>query len=242
MSTASLKATPHQMDALAAKRLREYATRLRQRNERTPGRYGRIGDRLDAAGYSIDQSLYATALDQLKAIETHMDGADAEVGVRQSLVEQESQGDRRDAPTHTTESGSQTRDGWRWLLAKGRIDDRRRPIGERFREIHDKAQDSLRSCLADGTGGGDQNVAATYNHAKFELDGVRLHMRRSAGEETGAALYQLITAVCGRGDTVRALAASQVDETKKDRKADALTIELGLALDMAGVYFGMIRA
>lgn len=242
MAAAMLTASPAQIEALWAKELGEIARTLRRRVDNHPGRYGGCDAKLDAAERSIQDKRLLNARDQITAVTRLMEERDASVGVKEALAEQEKLGDLRGAPTHQADAGNLTRDGWLWLKAKGRFDTTRRAAGDHFREKFNKATDSLRSCTGDQTGGGGEGPSAIYSNAKFELDGVKLHMRRAAGEDTGRALFNLLSAVCGQGATVRQIAKGEETTAKIDRRSDALVIELGLALDMAGVYFGMIRA
>jgi len=232
----TLKANFEQEEALRVRQLQSVASTLRRRSDNNPGRYSRIvTDKLNLAERAIFDRRLEAAKDHLAYVDSAMNDKDAQVGTEAQLAEQERLAELRNQPTHKSETGAQTRDGWLWLKAKGRYTTTRITIGDHYREKHIKASDPLRSCLNDTPGGGGDGPSISYTHAKFELDGVKRHMRNSAGEDTGAHLYGLLESVCGRGDTVRALAGG------KDRQSDAYVIELGLALDLAGVYFGMVR-
>lgn len=231
-----LRATPAQLEALTVRQLEEMARTLRRKVDDDPSRYGGLRAKLDIAERSILDRRFSDAREQLAKVRQGMDEKDHQVGLRESLAEREKLGDLRNEPTATAATGAQTRDGWLWLKSKGRFSAARAQIGDHYREKHAKAQDPLRSCLNDQPGGSGQGASATFSFAKFELDGVRAHFRDSLGEEAGHALYDLLEAVVGRGETVRHLAAGN------DRRADALVVELGFALDLTGKRFGMVRA
>lgn len=127
------------------------------------------------------------------------------------------------------------------LALRGRYSPGRVEAGRRFREKFNRAtDDSMKSCLSDGGAGAVPEDApcshAARSHARFEIEGVQRHMQSSAGLASGVLLFERLVAVVGRGETVRQLAGGD------GHKADALVVELGFALDLAGVYLGAIRS
>lgn len=230
----ALQSNRRMKDELALRSARTALQGLRSRIEGNPTLYGGMLAKLEKAEIATDNGHIAQAGDRILEIEQFIADKDEAVATAAQLAEQEALSDARNTPTAKADSGVSTRDGWLWLLSKKRYSGPRVEAGRIFREKFTKAEASLKSCIGDSNGGGGTG-APLGNHARFELDGVKKHMVSAVGSTTGEALYSLIAAVVGRGETVRSLTDGD------DRKADAKAVELGLALDLAGVYLGAVR-
>lgn len=145
---------------------------------------------------------------------------------------------RRGVPTAREPGGPATRDGFIWLVRKGRVSPHRVDAGQRYGALYAKARsDGLRSALNDSVGGGgaDSSPVDAHLRAVFELDAAKRHVYRAMGEKQGLRLVALLDRVCGQGETLRELACND------DRKAMILEAELMTALDMEAVHFGVTR-
>lgn len=235
MST--VRPTPAMVAALTARQLTDVLNSLRGKTEANPKLYGRQTQALSRAERAIFDKRFQEAREILGGVQAGIVERDQAEQDRAASAEHEALGDARGTPTARTETGVATRDGFLWLVNRKRYTQARVEAGRLFREKYAKAiGGSVRSCLNDTVGGGgDASPTAAQIHAKFEVEGVRRHLRGAVGESSGEAIYSLLEAVCGRGETVRQLASGE------DRKADALAVELGFALDMAGVYLGTVR-
>jgi hypothetical protein len=209
---------------------------LRSKAEGNPQRYGGIGSRIDRAERAVLDGHYVQAREHVEAIDIFMLDKDETADIQAQQAAAAKLAEARDEPTATAESGVSTRDGFLWLANKGRLTKARVDAGLAFRQKYAKAHGvPVKSCLDDSGGGGDATPVAGNSHAKFEIDGVRKHIISSVGHATGSALIKLLEEVCGEGGTVRKLASGDA------KKADILEAEFGLALDLAGVYLGVIR-
>lgn len=238
MTATALKSNRQMKEELALRSLTDELQVLRLKIDNHPDRYSGFGKLLERAEASVLARNVRGARDDLIAIKQRLDERDAELDTAARLAEQEKLSDARGAPTHKSETGVATRDGWLWLVNKGRYSPARVEAGRLFREKFTRAtDDSMKSCLNDTVGGsgGDSNPMAARKHAQFEINGVRSHMISSAGYLAGDRLFALMCDVVGNGQTIRQRSGG------KDRDADAMTIELGFALDLAGVYLGAVR-
>lgn len=236
MTKTALKSNPRMKDELAIRQLDAILRMLRSKIEGDPKRYGGLGTKLTRAERSVLDGRIIDAREQIIEIERTIEEKDEAAATQAQLAEQERLSEARGAPTSKAESGVATRDGWLWLIGKKRFSAARVESGRMFREKYERAHAApVKSCLADGGGGGDANPVASNSHARFEVQGVRLHMESSVGHTTAGALFTLLEAVVGRGETVRQLAKGD------DRAAEAKVVELGFALDLAGVYLGVVR-
>lgn len=232
----TITASRRAKDEVEKRHLTNILQLLRGKIEGNPKLYGGLISKLERAERAVFDGHHVQARDQIIEIERIIDEKDETAATQAQQAEQAKLAASRDQPTHTADSGASTRDGWLWLLNKQRFTGGRTEAGRVFREKYERSQGSLKSCISGVTsGGGDATISGEQSHARFELDGVRKHMASAVGATSGEALYQLLVAVVGRGDTVRQL----VDGN--DRKADGKVIELGFALDLAGVYLGVIR-
>lgn len=238
MTATTLKANRKMKEEAAVRSLNDELLVLRQRIESDPERYGGVAKLLERAERSALARNLPAARDDLIELKQRMEERDAALDVAAQQAEQARLSEARGAPTHKSETGVSTRDGWLWLVNKGRFSPSRVEAGRLFREKFTRAtDDSMKSCLNDSAGGagGDGNPMAARAHARFELDGVKRHMASSVGSATGGRLYDLACAIVGRGDTARQIASGD------GHKADGVVIELGFALDLAGVYLGSVR-
>lgn len=127
-----------------------------------------------------------------------------------------------------------TRDGWHWLIAKGRIRTDQQSTGNTLRRLHDQAmRDGLSSSANDNGKAANDDVDPFQRRvdASDKLRFVMGHLTDAAGH-TGPA--DLLTSVCIKGQTLRSLAGD------KDA-AYAMEGQLRLALDMAGVALRLYR-
>lgn len=239
-STTSTTIRPNQkmVAALTAKQLSDVLLALRNTIEGNPHLYGRQTQKLDRAERAIFDRRFNDARELMGEMQQGIEARDLSAAVQAGAHEQEALGEVRGEPTATTETGVKTRDGFLWLVNRKRYTPARVEAGRIFREKYAKSiGGSVKSCIAESTGGGggDATPTAAQLHARFEIQGVARHFQSSIGAANGTALFSLLEAVCGRGETVRQLAEGD------DRKADAKAIELGFALDLAGVYLGAVR-
>ncbi|MDP1599002.1 hypothetical protein [Phenylobacterium sp.] len=237
----TIRPTASMVAAVTAKQLSEVLIALRNTIEGNPQLYGRQTRKLDRAERAIFDRRFNDARELMADMQQGIEARDQAASMQAAAQEQEALSEARGAPTSKTETGVATRDGWLWLVNKGRYSAGRVEAGRRFREKFSKAtDDSMKSCLADGAAGAVSEDApcshAARSHARFEIEGVQRHMQSSAGLASGSLLFERLVAVVGRGETVRQLAGG------KDREAEGLAIELGFALDLAGVYLGAVRS
>lgn len=238
MTATALKSTPAMKAGLALSGLTDELQILRRRIEGNPDRYSGVLKQLERAESAAMAKNIPAARDFIIDLKQRMEERDAAFDMSAQQAEQARLAEARGAPTHKAETGVSTRDGWLWLVNKGRYSPGRVEAGRLFREKYLKATDDpMKSCLNDSTGGGggDANPMAGRLHAQFEVDGVKRHMVTSVGQVTGAALYERLCAVVGQGVTARQLAGGD------GHKAEGVAIELGFALDLAGVYLGAVR-
>lgn len=238
MTRTAIKSNARMKDELATRQLDGILRLLRGKIEGDPQRYGGLGSRLSRAERSVLDGRLVDAREQIIEIERAIDEKDEAAANAAQQAEQERLSEARHQPTARAESGVSTRDGWLWLVSRKRFSAARIEAGRLFREKYAKAQPgaSVKSCLHDGVGGGgDATPVAGNSHARFEVEGVERHMASSVGHQSGGSLFALLVSVVGQGETVRQLAKGD------DRKAEGLVVELGFALDLAGVYLGAVR-
>lgn len=233
-----LRSTKAQKDALAARQLTDEVTVLRGKIEAHPELYGGQLRKTDRIERAIFDGRLVDARELLIEIRGEMAAKDEAQSVRQRAQEQAALAEARNQPTAEAASGVRTRDGFLWLVGRKRYTAARIQAGQIFREWYAQAVGgSVKSCLADGVGGGGGDATPTEAqlHARSMVEGVRRHIHASIGASNGAALFGLLEAVCGKGETVRQLAEGD------DRRSDGKIIELGFALDLAGVSLGLVR-
>lgn len=170
--------------------------------------------------------------DALEAQRLEAEGEEA----RRAGAEQDDLLQAQGIETARTASGVGARHGLLWLIQKGRLTPMRKAAGQRWSDDYSLVRtDGVRSCLND-------NVRGAGN------DALRLDERKAAASQrlqtareqimlsTGSSrLADLLDAVCGRGETLRALAGCD------QIRATQMEAELCVALDMAGVSYSLIR-
>lgn len=157
-----------------------------------------------------------------RSVAAFVDGGERAAGQQQDQLLAEAGID-----TDRHANGAGTRHGFMWLERKGRVVGRRRVAGQNWGRDYAMAKlDGLRSCLNDNApaGGPSDAPQERKSEARANLDRGRAFIHEATGSTT---LADLLDAVCGRGDTIRALANG-------DKIAAAVKeAELMIALDMA---------
>jgi hypothetical protein len=121
-----------------------------------------------------------------------------------------------------------------WLERKGRVAGRRRIAGQNWGRDYSLARtDGLRSCLNDNVPGGEAVAPQDRkSEARANLERGREHIHFATGS---TSLAELLDAVCGRGDTLRALAGGdKIGAAVKEA-------ELMIALDMAAEAYDLAQ-
>ncbi|HYC66658.1 hypothetical protein [Brevundimonas sp.] len=165
--------------------------------------------------------------------------AKAERESREAAAEQDAGLAAKGVDTLRTATGVGKRHGMLWLIDKKRLTGHRKRAAEAWSADYTLVRTySLRSCLNDNTPHGAANDDLDTTTAKKAADArnrqanARAHIVSATGS---ARLADLIDAVCGRGEYVRALAGN--DQTR----ALAMEAELGVALDLAAVGYDILR-
>lgn len=216
--------------ALARKKVEARAAIFRGRVEALPGagqasKMGNAENRIRLLQLDVANKLMDEIDDALMAYQRRLEEAEmATAGQRQDQL-------LAARGIETILAGSvRSRDGWRWLVAKRRISDSQCASGERFAKLHSVCmRDGLSVATNDNTGsGGLEDINDARLKAAGELRALRKHIHSASGSDR---LFDLLEAVCGRGDTLRTLAGGD------DRKALFYEAEMRVALDMASVAF-----
>lgn len=232
----TLKASPSARRVLNRKKIEELAVLIRGRIEAYPA-LANLFPKLHAAEAKIVHMREDEAEPMLRqldeAVERHeaslVDANERAAGQRQDqlLAEAGIETDR-----HET-TGSGTRHGFMWLERKERVTGRRRIAGQNWgRDYSLASNDGLRSCLNDNVPGGGDTPAPQdrKSEARGRLEQGRAHIRYATGSEN---LANLLDAVCGRGDTLRALSGGdKIGAAVKEA-------ELMIALDMAAEAYDL---
>lgn len=145
------------------------------------------------------------------------------------IKEQERLLAERGIETVTGKGEGLARDGFQWLLKKGRLSVEREATGHTLRRLYDEVwRDGLSSSANDNGANGEEGYCPVAERMKAaeKLQWVRSHIGNACGH---AGPAELLDAVCGRGDTLRSLAAND------DRVATVSEGQFLLALDMAGI-------
>lgn len=227
----TLKSSPAAAQALYRRQVVDRARIVRGRVEATPGaglfrRIAAVENRL--ALLQFDQA--ARMMDQIDAdLDRHhqavvaADMAAAGQAQDQLLAERD---------VETFEYGSvRSRDGWIWLKSRKpqRLTADQSDTGDRFAALYRAAsRDALSTSANDNGGQGKADSLDALAAARGKL----AHIARHISDATGSGrLHGLLVDICGRGETLRALAGGD------DRKASSLEADLKTALDMARVAF-----
>ncbi len=228
--TRKLKANEDMRESLVYRQLSDLLVITRARAESDPG-CGQI-PKLNRAA----QEMYAKRLEQAgtlireaeKVLDERKQTAEAEANL-QALAEQAA---RRGEEVVRVAKGPASRDGWLWLIQKKRVTRARQQAGDRYSTLYGRARsDGVRSCLNDdgpkGAAGSEAGPLAARMRALSDLKGIHTHIQRSVGEQPAQRFIALLDAVCGRGETLRALSSGD------DRKALVVEADLMTALDFS---------
>lgn len=238
MTATRLTANAEQSIALARRQLAERAAIVRGRVEAMRGcglvpKMNAVENRLRLLQFSIAKEMLDEIDDALEDYRRRQAEAEmAEAAAKQDALRSQGGDD-----TARTASGVGSRHGLLWLIAKGRLAPHRKTAGMRWSDDYSLTRtDGLRSCLNDnGAPGTGTDVDRPEDRRLWAEDRLRC-ARQQIGSATGCyRLADLLDAVCGRGDSLRAMAKGD------DRRALALEVELCIALDMAAVSYGVIR-
>lgn len=125
-----------------------------------------------------------------------------------------------------------------WLVEKKRLTGDRRRAAEAWAADYSLVRsDGLKSCLNDNAKGGSDGPSQQFIErkaaARWRLDRAHKHLNSATGS---SRLANLIDAVCGRGDNIRALAGGN------QTAAERMEAEMMIGLDMACVSYGILRA
>lgn len=233
-----LSANDNTRIALQWRKIVARATLLRGRVEASPG----AG--MDGVLKAAEQHINARFMDKAnEALDRITDGLEdfaakvAERTERAAAADHDKVLEAKGIDTLRGETGVGQRHGMLWLIEKKRLSGDRRRAAEAWSADYSLVSaDGLKSCLNDNGGGGGDGVPQQFIErkaaARYRLDRAHTHLRQATGSNR---LAGLVDAVCGRGDTVRALANGD-----KDRAA-MIETELMVALDMAGVSYGILR-
>lgn len=225
----TLKATPAQSIALERRRLTDRAALVRGRVEATPGcnllpKIANVENRMRLMQFAMAKTLLDEIDDTLEDLSRK-----AEVQAMQhARAEQDRLLAANGVETARTASGAGVRHGLLWLIHKGKVGGARRDAGIRYSNDYALARaESLRSCLNDNVAGQalDYDTAQEkQTAARQRLRIIKTHISASTGT---TSLVDILDAVCGRGDTIRSLAAND------ERTCAALEAKLLIALDMS---------
>lgn len=225
--------------ALRKRKVTELAALVRGRVECFPG--SRQWDKLEAAERKIGLLQYDAAEAMLLEIDQALVRHEADLAKAKAEAEAKDHDAMLAAngiDTARSASGVGQRHGLLWLIHKGRITGDRRTAGLRWSDDYSLVRtDGLRSCLNDNAPGSPTDAQAERQQEKLSSAAARLARARfHIAASTGSTrLADLLDAVCGRGETLRALA-------KDDKvKAAMLEVELSIALDMAGVSYDIVK-
>lgn len=225
--------------ALQWRKIEARAALLRGRVEATP----RAG--MDGVLRAADQHIKARFMDKAnEALDRITDGLEdfaekeAERQEREAAAAQDKEMDAKGVDTHRTTTGVGQRHGMIWLVEKKRLTGDRRRAAEAWAADYSLVRlDGLKSCLNDNAKGGSDGPSQQFIErkaaARYRLDRAHDHLRHATGS---SRLANLIDAVCGRGDSVRSLAGGN------QTAAERMEAELMIALDMACVSYGILRA
>lgn len=230
--TMTLRANPRMVAGVAKRQMADRAAAIRSRVEGA-GATGQMA-KLSRAESKIHLGELPEAGELLLQIETALNERREASEVEAGLAESERLAHARGEDTARVENGP-TRDGFLWLVAKGRLTPHRRIAGERYRQLYARANGGpTPSCLneAMGGGGGDGPQGGTMI-AVDELAKAHGHIVGALGKVSGATLIRVVQDVCGRGVTCRQLAS--------DDKVRAAVIERELmtGLDMLARHWRM---
>lgn len=236
-----IEATPAARDELAFRRIAEILDATERKIDDNLRDFGGFRGKLEKARRAVDDRRIKDAQDLRDDLLAAIALREYDLETAAAMEAQERHHEiARGEETITADSGQKTRDGFLWLRRKGRVAGPRAEAGQRFREHYARLDPSVKSSLAslNRVDGGTGGVAAPegFSMARFEVDGVRDHIRQAVGNDRGSYLYSLLVEVCAKGVTVRKMASNG------DRESDRIVAELCFALDMAASRFGMVKS
>jgi hypothetical protein len=232
--TVLLKSTPPMTTSLIRRQLTDLIEAMTVRAENDAG-CGQI-----PALKKAEQALRANRIEDagrwIREVEAKLNERAAAKEAEEAARSAERLAKRRGVPTAREPGGPATRDGFMWLVRKGRVTQHRVNAGQRYGVLYAKARsDGIKSALNESVGGSGGSPMDAHLKAVFELDAAKRHVYRAMGEHQGRRLVDLLDRVCGRGETLREIGSND------DRKAMILEAELMMALDMEAVHFGIVR-
>lgn len=151
----------------------------------------------------------------------------------------------RGIDTDTSGGKPATRDGWVWLLRKGRVNTDRRIAGERYSALYGQCRaDGVRSALNDAHGSGGPSTAQEKRmEAIGDLHEAHVHIRRAVGDVSAGRFIAALDAVCGRGEPISQLAAAEpkhaIRKLSAHERGLVMETDLMVALDMLARHFGL---
>lgn len=224
----TLKANETARAALRKRKVTDFAAVIRGRVECLPG--SRQWDKLEAAERKIGLLQYDAAEAMLLEIDQALVRHEADLAKAKAEAEAKDHDAMLAAngiDTARSASGVGQRHGLLWLIHKGRITGDRRMAGLRYSDDYSVTRsDGLRSCLNDnspGCGGDNVRDQERKAEARKRIEAVNAHIVAATGS---TALVHVLEAICGRGETIRKLAAND------ERQCTALETQLHIALDM----------
>lgn len=225
--------------ALQWRKIEARAAVLRGRVEATPGA-GMEGP-LRAAEQHINARFMDKALDALDRIDSGLLSfaeRETERQEREAAAAHDKELEVTGVDTIRSTTGVGQRHGMIWLVEKKRLTGDRRRAAEAWAADYSLVRsDGLKSCLNDNAKGGSDGPSHQFIErkaaARYRLERAHDHLRSATGSNR---LANLIDAVCGRGDSVRALAGGN------QTAAERTEAELMIGLDMACVSYGILRA
>lgn len=236
-----LTAKPETQVALEWRKLINRANLARGRVEATPGAH--MQGPMRTADNLIGLRKFDKAVEALNRVDDGLEDYrrnEAEREMREAAAEQDAGFSAKGVDTVRTTTGSGKRHGMLWLIDKKRLTGHRKRAAEAWSADFALVRTfSLRSCLNDNAPCGAANDDMDTTAAKRAADArtrqanARAHIIAATGT---ARLADLIDAVCGRGEYIRALAGN--DQTK----AMVMEAELGVALDLAAISYDIVRA
>lgn len=238
MTATALKSTQQMKEALALRSLDDELQVVRGRIEADPRRYGGLMKKLERAEAAVHGRRVAEARDlaiDLKiAVEQRDEAALVRSAVDETISLGISRGEEFVRPTQERGEGIKPvrrLSGLDWLWSKKRLSAAQMAAGLRYGDEWRRATDiRVKSSLQEGCGGDGDPVQEERRKAQSEL-------RKAWGALHGhGVMIDLCNRVAGEGERVRDIAKG-VDE--EARRLEAI---LGIALDLLGIHYGIVRA
>lgn len=181
----------------------------------------------------------------LRNLERQLQGREEGGALNARQAESAKLGELRGIETDATEGRPPTRDGWIWLLRKGRVNPERRLAGERYSALYGECRaDGVRSALNDSPGSGSATTAQEKRLVAIgDIHEAHVHIRKAVGDVSAGRFITLLDAVCGRGEPIAQLASAE--PRNQSRKLSAherglvMETDLMVGLDMLARHFGL---